>query len=258
MTTELSFTTEVIKDRVKLPCRYFGDGIRRVLLDRLRAKYEGRCSKYGYINANSVELRSVEKISIDMHSLRGNLNAELSFSAEVFNPLENSVMRGVVRNVNTAGVLVIVRNLERDVMSVIVPKRIAVIQSNIDLDTLQIGMKVQVKIVKRQVEVGQSTLYAIGTIVAGPGDPTPGVVDDDASGAHGLLADIEDESIIGDVDLESTASGDQVGGSDCASVIFFDEDDASSDGESFDEEECAEEEGVEAVHGGGASDEDPE
>jgi DNA-directed RNA polymerase subunit E'/Rpb7 len=231
---DIVFTTQLVSDTVSLPCRYLGKGVEQVAADRLMAKYHGNCSKYGYVKTNSVKILRVHDIRIDMSSLNATLKVPIDFTMETFNPMEGSILLGKVRNINPdAGILVVIIHDDHDVMSVIVPKRIASIKSNMDLDTVFIGMRAKVKIIKRQIQVGEDTLFAIGAIVSNPNDinPLPPDVEVVADDAAALLVDnADDQSIVGVVESDSDTEEAKSEG-----TIVFDEDLSES---ASDEEEC--------------------
>jgi DNA-directed RNA polymerase subunit E'/Rpb7 len=142
-----------------------------VILRVLKNRYEGKCSKHGYIVKGSVELFNVSKGRAETTWLNGTFAFPVEFYADVCNPNVGSVVRGRVVNTNRFGVLVEVGVPSKSgqgyvpVMEVVVTKHAVGFQSEVELDTLKENDWVYVEIMGRKYEVNDTHIMGVGRVI---------------------------------------------------------------------------------------------
>lgn len=159
-------TRTLLTEKIKLEPVYLNQNFKSILLQRLKQKIEGVCSKHGYIRKDSVELYKIAPGCIEILSLNGNINYDIQFYADVCNPLIGTVIKGAkVVNMNRFGILVEAKVFATSVLEIIVAKNSVNIVSEIDLDTISIGDDVNVEVIGKKFNIGDKKISVIGKIV---------------------------------------------------------------------------------------------
>lgn len=248
-----AFHKEVITEVVKVHPRFLGSNIKTHITGTIKSAFEDTCSRHGYIRKGSVELLSIGGVQAEMNTLRGYVNASVMFSTMVCNPPDKSIVKAVVRSVNKFGAMSVCEVDGRDIMHIVVPRNILSVKSIVNIDSVQVGDRVLVEIVKRKFEVGEAVMYGIGRIV-GDGSPAPRAndltnSDDDDEELRiesSEASDVEDADVIvgdgdddgSDIEIEEDDDGDEeVGpGLKKTDVDVVGTDDEDSDDEDNDDE----------------------
>ena len=178
------FVSSIIYETVRLDAVELTNRFRDTILEKLRIRLEGKCSRHGYIKANSVEVMRVAPGMVRAFSLNGDAIFNVQVRADVCNPPVGSVVAGKVVRTNRFGVLVSVmqeedegvidgaeqtatrrRHHHASVMDVIVAKQ-ASFKSFVDLAALQPGDMVAMEIVGKKYAVNDDHICAIGKVLA--------------------------------------------------------------------------------------------
>lgn len=253
------FMRMLLTDKVKLEPAFLSKKFKDEVLRRLKAKLEGVCSRHGFIRPNSIDIYKICMGKIELVSLNGNVQYDVSFYADICNPLIGSVIKSKVMNVNKFGVLAEAEG----VVEIIIAKNSVGIQSEVDLNKIRIGDEVLVEVVGKKFELNDKKIALIGRVVRDvkavnkSSDVQSDEEDDDElqeGGENEEDEDDKDESEQTDDDNASTAS-------DAASL--YDDDNNSDisgggleeglDGNFFSDEEDAMD-GGEEVEGDGDDD----
>ena len=160
----------LLYERIKLEPKYITVSFKEEILNRLKQKVEGICSKHGYIRTNSVELHKVAPGCIEIVALNGGVVYDVHFHADVCNPLVGSVIKSAkVVNMNRFGILAEARIPEdryaMSVLGIIIAKNSVNITSEIDMESIKIGDEVNVEIVGKKYNLGDKKISVIGRIV---------------------------------------------------------------------------------------------
>lgn len=160
----------LLHERIKLEPRYLTVSFKDEIMNRLRQKIEGICSKHGYIRKNSVELHKVAPGCVEVASLNGSVVYDVYFYADVCNPLVGSVIKSAkVVNMNRFGILAEARIPEDTyataVLGIIIAKNTVNIISEIDLENINVGDEVNVEIVGKKYNLGDKKISIIGRVV---------------------------------------------------------------------------------------------
>lgn len=158
----------LLKERIKIEPKYLTKSFKDEILNRLKLKVEGICSKHGYISKNSIELYKVVPGVIEIASLNGNILYDVYFYGEVCNPLIGSIIKSAkVVNLNRFGILAEVRASSREgsILEIIIAKNSVNIVSEIDLDKIQIGDDVNIEVIGKRFNIGDRKISVIGKTI---------------------------------------------------------------------------------------------
>lgn len=140
------------------------------ILNKVKDKYEGKCSKFGFIKPNSLEIykRSCGKF-IKEH-FNGNIKYEVVCKGEVCNPIQGSIIQAIIRNKNQMGILaessIEINNNNIPILDIIIPIRSVGIISQVNLDTLQIGNTIKVEVVGKKYQLNDKKISIIGRVIS--------------------------------------------------------------------------------------------
>lgn len=230
----------LLTEKIKLEPVYLTQNFRNEILNRLKQKVEGICSKHGYIRRGSIELHKITPGCIEILSLNGNINYNVAFYADVCNPLLGTIVKGAkVVNMNRFGILAEARLIEdqfaASVLEIIIAKNSVNIISEIDLDEVQINQEVNIEVIGKKYNLGDKKISIIGRIVKEVIKKEPKYLtqaDDDVEEEEeevaSLLPDEEEEEEVEEEEVEEEEEEEEEkaeGGS------FF-----SEDGDEFDAE----------------------
>lgn len=162
----MMYVRQTVVEQCRLAANEVTKEFREVLLGKLRARMEGRCSKHGYVKSGSIEIAKVAPGILRMISLNGDVIYTVQFRAEICNPTIGSILRCRVKNTNKFGVLAVsMGDADTDgIVEVIVSKQ-GTFSSDIDLNALKIGDVVNVELLGKKFEINDRKITGIGRIV---------------------------------------------------------------------------------------------
>lgn len=168
------FTSCILTDQIYLHPAEIHKNFKDIVLLKLREKLEGKCSKYGYIRQNSIEIIKISPGNIRMISLNGDVIYQIQFKADVCNPVVGSVIKAKIININKFGILATAsvpflnsdgEEEKANVIEIIITKNSVGIKSAVDLDRLVIGHDINVEILGKKFEINDTKISAIGVVI---------------------------------------------------------------------------------------------
>ena len=163
------FSRVLLSDNIKVNPKLLTKTIHNTLLEKLREKLEGRCTKHGYIKKGSIEIYKTSPGKIEQVGLNGNTLYTIHFYADVCNPLVGSLVKCSVSSINKFGILAIAGyNDETEYISVIkiiIAKDSNTIVSEVDLDSVKLQDEILVEILGQKYELNDDKISAIGRVV---------------------------------------------------------------------------------------------
>ncbi len=139
------------------------------LLKKLQLSLEGICTRHGYIKPGSLEIvrRSVGQF-VKQH-FNGHLRFDVVCRAEVCNPPQNAIVEAVVKNKNELGVhaesSLHIGDSDVPVLDIIIPKRAAGIQSEVDIAEVDVGDRIFVEVLGKRFQLNDRKISIIGRAV---------------------------------------------------------------------------------------------
>ena len=144
--------------------------IEQTLMAKLKKRYEGVCSRFGYIKPDTLQILHRSLGSFMKPHFNGHTRFEVLLIGEVCNPTQGMVVSAKVQAKNNLGILAessIPRAGLPDLplLDIIVPRRSAGIASEVDLDTIAVGEEVYVEVLGKRYQLNDSKISIIGRIV---------------------------------------------------------------------------------------------
>lgn len=223
-------------DVVKLSPKFLDAEYVKHITATLKQKYEGVCSKFGYIRNDSIKVLGVKQGVVERSTFHGYVVFDVEFSAMICNPGIKSVVRCTVKNINSFGILCVSGIQEKSgfkaILNIIVPKHHNSLSDNSALlDRISINDEIFVEILGKKYILNNKNINVFGRVVdrevsdetntgvdtgLGASEPTE---DDDEPDADDIDAIDPDES---DVEIEEDEMNDN---ESVANSDILDEDD---------------------------------
>jgi DNA-directed RNA polymerase subunit E'/Rpb7 len=176
--TEL-FLRETIKDIVQIHPRQLNSNYKKTILKKLNDEYSGKCSKFGYIKVNSINIQDIYEGEVEKSRFIGNVRFDVSFSALICQLPSNNMPKKVIikahiQGIIDFGIVCIVDYFEEtmgkkiDFITVFVPNDSLTIKSEEDVSKLKVGDEVYVEILDSCPELYSLQITTIGRIVKKP------------------------------------------------------------------------------------------
>lgn len=188
------------EDVVKIPPRLLTNDLKTNVLHALQKKYEGVCSKFGYIKKDSIRDISLNNGQVETSTFHGYVNFHVTFMSQICNPSINSVVRCVVRNINSFGILCAAGYKEggtlHSILNVVVPKQ----NHNGDsdyfamIDKVNINDYINVEILGKKYILNNKNINVFGKMVAMGEVDANGSMDNDECLRNGLVEDCDSEN----------------------------------------------------------------
>jgi len=195
----IKFNTSII-----LTPNELNNNFENVILEKLKSTLENSCSKHGYIKKDSIKIIKRSTGYIKESHLNGNIAYDLCCIAEICNPIQDSVIKCVVKAKNNLGLRAIGMHEDMAILEVIIPKITSGIQSEINIDDVKIGDSVNVLVCGKKFTLYDKMISIVGKIlkdkdeeivVSDKEDDASSIDDDNDDDAHeGLdIIDIDNE-----------------------------------------------------------------
>jgi len=135
------------------------------ILKKLKTLYENVCSKYGYIKNNSIKIIKRSIGIIKSQHFNGNVCFDVICTAEICNPIQGSVIKCKVKAKNSLGLLAEGYYDKIPILEIIVPKISAGIQSEVNLDTINIGQEIKIEVCGKKYQLFDKHISIIGKAI---------------------------------------------------------------------------------------------
>jgi DNA-directed RNA polymerase subunit E'/Rpb7 len=136
-----------------------------IILNKLRNNLENVCSKHGYIKKNSIKIVKRSAGYFKEHHFNGNIAFDLNCIAEICNPAQDSVIKCKVKAKNNLGLLAEGIYEDTAILEVIIPKISSGIQSEINIDTVNIGDEIKVQVCGKKFTLYDSKISIVGKVI---------------------------------------------------------------------------------------------
>ena len=194
-----NFTEIKNKDTVKIAPWLLNSDYKKNILKVLKKKYEGICSKFGYIKQNSIELLSVHKGSIELSTFHGYVLFDVEFNASICNPAIGSIVKCKVKNINVFGILCTSGITEygqyQNILNIIIPKQDSQFTNHPDLlENISINDEVNVEILGKKYILNNKNINVFGKII-------------DSKKTNESLVEMDNELNVLELDEEDVVNG---------------------------------------------------
>lgn len=165
-----NFIETTLNDVVKVHPVYCNINLKNHITDILKKKYEGICSKFGYIKENSITNLKKYSGKLELHTFHGYVLYKISFNAKICNPTIGSIIKCNVKNMNSFGILCVSgfeeKGTFKQVINVIIPKQPSIMLENTEyFESVKLNDDVYVEIIGKRYQLKNEHISAIGKII---------------------------------------------------------------------------------------------
>lgn len=135
------------------------------ILTKVKTTLENNCSKHGYIKKDSIKVIKRSMGYCKESHLNGNIAYDLSCIAEICNPTQNSIIKCVIKAKNNLGLRAIGSYNDMSILEVIIPRITSGIQSEVNIDDVNIGDIVNVQVCGKKFTLYDKMISIVGKII---------------------------------------------------------------------------------------------
>ncbi len=136
-----------------------------ILLKKLKASLEGRCSKHGFVLRDSLQVVSRSLGMFEKGCFTGDAIFWIKAQGRVYNPPEGFQIEGEVIRKNKMGLYMLVE----DAIRIMVPRDLHI--GSVDFDKVEMGDRILVEIKKSRFQINDSHILSIGQFIRKVGGP---------------------------------------------------------------------------------------
>jgi DNA-directed RNA polymerase subunit E'/Rpb7 len=166
---EHGFITAMLTNRVKIQPAYVNKDFEKYVKNKLVKTFEGKCSHHGYIKPGSIDIVKMSCGVLKDVTLNGDTVYNVSFNADVCNPIIGSILAAKVINTNMFGILaesgLIINGGYIAMIEIIIAKNSGMTNSSVNLDNIKIGDSVNVEVMGKKFELDDKKITVIGRVV---------------------------------------------------------------------------------------------
>jgi DNA-directed RNA polymerase subunit E'/Rpb7 len=211
---------------VQLKPKELVDNIDNLIITKLRRKLEAVCTRFGYIKKGSLTVIGRSLGLIMMPHFNGHVKYNVHCHAQVFTPMQGrdgqkgTIVPAKVTNKNNYGLFATSALSDGTiVLEILVPKKSAGIESEINPETLNIGDDIFVEVIGKKYQLKESRIAIVGRCVRSLDADASAASVDGADGPSMVLnpygpggiprppADAADVAEVGDLEAENIAVG---------------------------------------------------
>jgi hypothetical protein len=169
------------------------------ILKKIKANLENVCTKHGFIKKDSIK---IIKRSIG-HYKKQHFNGTIIFDnmciAEICNPAQGSIIKCKVKAKNTMGILAEGFYNNYPILQIIIPKISAGIQSEINIDKVNIGDEIKIEVCGKKFQLFDKHISIIGKAIKNKDENIKTTIIDEENDI--VPEEIQEDEIL-DIDIE--------------------------------------------------------
>lgn len=187
------------KTTISLKPNEINKNFENTILTKLKSNLENICSKHGFIKKNSIKIIKRSIGSFKQQHFNGNIIFNIQCIAEICNPAQGSIIKCKVKAKNNLGILAEGYYENIVILEIIIPKISAGIQSEVNIDTINIGDEIKIEVCGKKYQLFDKKISIIGRIIKNKNENINNIdVDDDDD----EITNLDDEEDILDIKLE--------------------------------------------------------
>jgi hypothetical protein len=142
-----------------------GANLDAIIKKKITHNLENMCSKHGYIKQDSIKIikRSMGKLVVS--HFNGNITYNLQCIGEICNPAQGSIVKCRVKAKNALGLLAEGFYNNVPILQIIVPRLSAGIQSEIDVESINIGDEIKIEVCGKKFLLYDKFISIIGKVL---------------------------------------------------------------------------------------------
>jgi DNA-directed RNA polymerase subunit E'/Rpb7 len=198
-------------DVVKMAPFLLNSDYKNNILKILKSKYEGLCSKFGYIKQNSIKVITISKGIIELSTFHGYVLFDVEFMSSICNPAIGSIIKCIVQNINAFGVLctsgINENGKYHNILNIIIPKQNSQLIDNSPVaENVSINDEVNVEILGKKYILNNKNINVFGKII--DNNTVADANLDSLQESNGLELDDDDELVNEDADMADAEEDD--------------------------------------------------
>ena len=164
MTSEL-FIPIKFRTTIQLVPIEINKNFEKTILNKLKKNLEGVCSKHGYIREDSIKIIKRSVGMFKKQNFNGNIIFDIECIAEICNPAQGSIIKCTVKAKNSLGILAEGFYSNKPILEIIIPKISAGIQSEINIDKINIGDEIKIEVCGKKFQLFDKHISIIGKAI---------------------------------------------------------------------------------------------
>lgn len=232
MTTAKMFMPIKFNTTIQLLPNELNKSFDESIIKKLKKNLENICTKHGFIKNNSIKIIKRSAGYFKEQHFNGYVAFDLSCIAEICNPPQDSIVVCIVKAKNTLGLLAEGIYDQMVILEVIVPKVSCGIQSEINIDNINIGDEIKVQVCGKKFILYDTKISIVGKVIK---DKDNIIVVQDTDDIESEILENNDEfeieDIVIDADIDNVGEYDEDedddNDSEITKKVLIIEDDAS-------------------------------
>jgi DNA-directed RNA polymerase subunit E'/Rpb7 len=162
-----------------------------LLLRKMRAQIEGKCTKHGFLIPNSLKMLSRSYGYIEKGTFTADSMFYIKAQGRVYNPPNGTVVEGVVVRRSKAGLYLVIENA----VHVMVLRDLHI--GNREYDAVELGDTIRVEIKKSRFQINDPQILSLGQFlsVVSTGAPVPAPEEAEAEEAEEAVEEAVEEAL---------------------------------------------------------------
>jgi len=165
------------------------------ILTKLKNNYESICSKYGYIKKDTIKIIKRSVGQLKKEHFNSNCYFDVICIAEICNPAQGSIIKCKVKAKNSLGVLAEGYYDNIPILQIIIPKISAGIQSEINIDTINIGDEIKIEVCGKKYQLFDKHISIIGRAIKSKDEYIKNAIVEDVDDNDVIVKDIEEDNL---------------------------------------------------------------
>jgi len=165
------------------------------ILTKLKNNYESICSKYGYIKKDTIRIIKRSVGQLKKEHFNSNCYFDVICIAEICNPAQGSIIKCKVKAKNSLGVLAEGYYDNIPILQIIIPKISAGIQSEINIDTINIGDEIKIEVCGKKYQLFDKHISIIGRAIKSKDEYIKNAIVEDVDDNDVIVKDIEEDNL---------------------------------------------------------------
>ena len=152
------FIPSILNHTLNIQAHHLSKGLDEVILQLLKKEVGDKCTRYGYIKADSITITKRTIGRINSSHLNGSMSFDLTYRANVCDPVKGQIVSCEVMSLNKMGILA-----EAHPLSIVLAR-----QHHADKEAfqnIQVGDTIKAEIVGKRFELHDEQITAIGKLV---------------------------------------------------------------------------------------------
>jgi len=165
------------------------------ILTKLKNNYESICSKYGYIKKDTIKIIKRSVGQLKKEHFNSNCYFDVICIAEICNPAQGSIIKCKVKAKNSLGILAEGYYDNIPILQIIIPKISAGIQSEINIDTINIGDEIKIEVCGKKYQLFDKHISIIGRAIKSKDEYIKNSIVEEIDENDGVIKDIEEDNL---------------------------------------------------------------